>query len=114
MVLRKGTGKFSKLLEASEERRRVMEWETWRRDLQVIETLASSGGVSHGRTSSAHSMGKQSLGLCAFLRTCCAIGVCLERFLLKNVIYSMEIVRKSVLVLQYFALGYRCLLVRCP
>ena len=53
MELRNGIGRFSKVLEASEERRVVMVFEMRLRDLQVREVLASSSGVSHGRTSSA-------------------------------------------------------------
>ena len=52
--MRNGTGRFSKLLEASDERAAVMDAEALRRDVQVMETLASSDGVSHGRTRSAH------------------------------------------------------------
>lgn len=54
MVLRNGTGRVSKALEASEARRRVMARESLRRDLQVEETLASSDWVRYGNTSSAH------------------------------------------------------------
>ena len=47
-------GRFSKDLEASEDRRRVMGLEIWLRDLEVRETFAISSGVSHVRISSKH------------------------------------------------------------
>lgn len=47
-------GRFSKDLEASPDRRRVMDFEIWLRNLEVRETLASSVGVSHGSIRLAH------------------------------------------------------------
>lgn len=67
MELRNGIGRFSKVLEASEERRVVMDLEMRWRDLQVREVLASSSGVSHGRTSSAQSKKEDWLPLCLSL-----------------------------------------------
>ena len=61
--LRNGIGRFSKVLEASEERRVVMDLEMLWRDLQVREVSASSSGVSHGRTSSAQSKKEDWLAL---------------------------------------------------
>lgn len=70
--LRNGIGRFSKVLEASEERRAVMDLEIRWRDLQVRDMLASSDGVSHGRTSSAHS--RRDLGLSFSSRLCRLLG----------------------------------------
>ena len=52
MVLWNEMERFSKDLEASEDRRRVLDLESWFRDLEVREMLANSIGVSHGRISS--------------------------------------------------------------
>ena len=38
----------------SEDRQRVVDLESWFRDLEVREMLANSIGVSHGRISSKH------------------------------------------------------------
>ena len=54
MVLWNGMERFSKDLEASEDRRRVVDLESWFRDLKVREMLPNSIGVSHGRISSKH------------------------------------------------------------
>lgn len=67
MVLWNGMGSFSKDLEASEDRRRVVDLESWFRDLEVREMLASSIGVSHRRISSKH----WRKGLFGLLGSCC-------------------------------------------
>lgn len=67
MVLWNGMGSFSKDLEASEDRWSVVDLESWFRDLEVREMLASSIGVSHGRISSKH----WRKGLFGLLGSCC-------------------------------------------
>nr|POF19279.1 hypothetical protein CFP56_55826 [Quercus suber] len=68
MVLWNEMGRFSKDLEVLEDQQRVVDLESWFRELEVREMLANSIGVNHGRISLKHCR-KGPVGL--LVSSCC-------------------------------------------